>query len=132
MAEGYGQYGELPLKESLTAEVVVGAGEEFEDIQEALDAGYSCIYLKKQRFNVTKPITPPKEDFYILGNGAEIYAVTQLTSILDIRNVRYAHLDGLFINGNGLAEKCIDAARTTSQVPVHQIRNCKIWGAQNR
>ncbi|MEM3536828.1 MAG: hypothetical protein QXF44_03555, partial [Candidatus Bathyarchaeia archaeon] len=51
IAEGYGQYGELPLKEPLTAEVVVGAGEEFEDIQEAFDAGYSCIYLKKQRFN---------------------------------------------------------------------------------
>ncbi|MEM3760131.1 MAG: hypothetical protein QXZ02_03350 [Candidatus Bathyarchaeia archaeon] len=127
--EGYRQYGGLWLNESLTAEIVVGKGEKFEDIQGALDAGYSCIYLKKQRFNITEPITPPKEDFYIIGNGAEIFAIEQIHAVFDIRNVRYAHLDGLFINGNGLAEKCIDAMRTTSQVPVHQIRNCKIWGA---
>ncbi|MDH7477618.1 MAG: hypothetical protein QHH17_04465 [Candidatus Bathyarchaeota archaeon] len=127
--DGYRQYGELGLNESLTTEIVVGEGERFEGIQEALDAGYSCIYLKKQRFNITKPITPPKEDFYIIGNGAEIFATEPITAVFDIRNVRYAHLDGLFINGNGLTEKCIDAMRTTSQVPVHQIRNCKIWGA---
>ncbi|MEM3697291.1 MAG: hypothetical protein QXQ94_07305 [Candidatus Bathyarchaeia archaeon] len=127
--EGYRLYGEFELNESLTAEIVVGTGKRFEDIQEALDAGYSCIYLEKQRFNITKPITPPKEDFYIIGNGAEIFATEHMTTVFDIRHIRYAHLDGLFINGNGLAEKCIDALRTTSQVPVHQIRNCKIWGA---
>jgi hypothetical protein len=127
--DGYRQYGELWLNKSLTTEIVVGKGENFEDIQEALDAGYSCIYLKKQRFNITEPIRPPKEDFYIIGNGAEIFAMKQISAVFDIRNLRYAHLDGLFINGNGLAEKCIDAMRTTSQVPVHQIRNCKIWGA---
>ena len=127
--DGYRQYGELWLNKSLTAEIVVGKGEKFEDIQEALDAGYSWIYLKKQRFNITEPIRPPKEDFYIIGNGAEIFAMKQISAVFNIRNVRYAHLDGLFINGNGLAEKCIDAMRTTSQVPVHQIRNCKIWGA---
>jgi hypothetical protein len=127
--DGYRQYGELWLNKSLTAEIVVGEGERFEDIQEALEAGYSCIYLKKQRFNITEPIRPPKEDFYMIGNGAEIFAMKQISAVFDIRNVRYAHLDGLFINGNGLAEKCIDAMRTTSQVPVQQIRNCKIWGA---
>ncbi|MGQ9507745.1 MAG: hypothetical protein ACUVTB_07840 [Candidatus Bathycorpusculaceae bacterium] len=127
---GYREYGELRLNDSLTVETVVGAGERFETIQEALDASYSCIYLKKQKFNITEPITPPKEDFYIIGNGAEIFATEPITAIFDIRHVRYAHLDGLFINGNGLAEKCIDAMRTPSQVPVHQIRNCKIWGAK--
>ena len=103
--DGYRQYGELWLNKSLTTEIVVGKGENFEDIQEALDAGYSCIYLKKQRFNITEPIRPPKEDFYIIGNGAEIFAMKQISAVFNIRNVRYAHLDGLFINGNGLAEK---------------------------
>ena len=127
--EGYGKYGELQMNSSLTAEVVVGEGEDYRSIQEALDAGYTCIYLKKQVFNVTLPIKPPRENFYILGNGAEIVATEPMTAVFDIRNVRYAHLDGLFINGNGLAQKCIDASRTPSQVPVHQIRNCKVWGA---
>jgi hypothetical protein len=127
--EGYGKYGELQMNSSLTAEVVVGEGEDYGSIQEALDAGYTCIYLKKQVFNVTLPIKPPRENFYILGNGAEIVATEPMTAVFDIRNVRYAHLDGLFINGNGLAQKCIDASRTPSQVPVHQIRNCKVWGA---
>lgn len=73
---------------------------------------------------------PPQEDFYIIGDGAEIIAVQPVGAIFDVRNVRYAHFDGLFINGNGLAQKCIDASRTPSQVPVHQIRNCKVWGAK--
>ncbi|MGB9714243.1 MAG: hypothetical protein ACPLZC_04600 [Candidatus Bathyarchaeales archaeon] len=127
--EGFEKYGEFQLNSSLTAEIAVGEGEAFESIQEALGAGYTCIYLKKQVFNVTSPIEPPKENFYILGNGAEIVAVKPMTAVFDIRSVRYAHLDGLFINGNGLAQKCIDASRTPSQVPVHQIRNCKVWGA---
>jgi len=129
--EGYERYGELSLNESLTAEVVVGAGERYENIQDALDAGYSCVYLKKQQFNVTEPITPPKDDFYVISNSAEIVATEPIPSIFDIRNVRYAHLDGLFINGNGLAQKCIDALREQSQVPDHQIRNCKVWGARS-
>jgi len=127
--KGYEQYGEFSVNTSLTAEVVVGAGEKYENIQDALDAGYLCLYLKKQRFNITEPITPPKEDFYIISDGAEIVAVEPMSAVFDIRNIRYAHLDGLFINGNGLAEKCVDAMRTSSQVPVHQIQNCKIWGA---
>ncbi|MEM3725789.1 MAG: hypothetical protein QXK98_02880 [Candidatus Bathyarchaeia archaeon] len=127
--EGYEKYSETKLNSSLTAEVVVGEGEAFESIQEALDNGYTCIYLKKQVFNVTLPIKPPKENFYILGNGAEIVAIKPMTAVFDIRSVRYAHLDGLFINGNGLAQKCVEASRTPSQVPVHQIRNCKVWGA---
>ena len=130
MREGYEQYKRLPINDSLTAEVVVGNGEKFEDIQDALDAGYLCVYLKKQRFNITKPIRPPKEDFYIISNGAEIVAIEPMWTIFDICTVRYAYLDGLFINGNGLAEKCIDALREPSQVPNHQIRNCKIWGAK--
>jgi hypothetical protein len=129
--KGYEQYGEFSLDEFLTAEVVVGVGERYENIQDALNAGYSCIYLKKQRFNITEPITPPKEDFYLISNGAEMFAIKPLSTIFDIRNIRYAHLEGLFINGNGLAQKCIDAMRTPSQVPVHQIRNCKIWGAKS-
>ncbi len=127
--KGYEQYGEFSVNTSLTAEVVVGAGEKCESIQDALDAGYLCLYLKKQRFNITEPITPLKEDFYIISDGAEIVAVEPMSAVFDMRNIRYAHLDGLFINGNGLAEKCIDAMRTPSQVPVHQIYNCKIWGA---
>ncbi len=127
--KGYEQYAELSLNKSLTAEVIVGMGEKYENIQDALNAGYSCIYLKKQQFNITKPITPPKEDFYIVSSGAEIVATSPVSAVFDIHNIRYAHLDGLFINGNGLAQKCIDALRTPSQVPVHQIRNCKIWGA---
>ena len=123
------QYAESSLNKSLLAEVRVGIGEEYGNIQDALNAGYSCIYLKTQRFNITEPIIPPKEDFYIISSGAEIVATKPITAIFDVRNVRYAHLDGLFINGNGLAQKCIDAMRTPSQVPVHQIRNCKIWGA---
>ena len=128
--KGCEQYGRLPINESLTAEVVVGKNEKFEDIQDALDAGYLCVYLKKQRFNITKSIRPPKEDFYIISNGAEIVAVEPMWAIVDICTVRYAYLDGLFINGNGLAEKCIDALREPSQVPNHQICNCKIWGAK--
>jgi len=127
---GYEQYDEPPLNKSVTAEVAVGTGEKYEGIQEALDAGYLCLYLKKQRFSITEPITPPKEDFYIISNGAEIVAVEPMTAIFDIRSVRYAHFDGLLINGNGLAQKCIDAMRTPSQVPDHQIRNCKVWGAK--
>jgi len=65
----------------------------------------------------------------LIGNGAEIVATEPVTAILDIRGLRYVHLEGLFVNGNGLAKKCIDAMCTPSQVPVHQIRNCKIWGA---
>ncbi|MEM3459240.1 MAG: hypothetical protein QXN36_01440 [Candidatus Bathyarchaeia archaeon] len=128
--KGYERYSEFSINASLTAEIVVGVGEEYENIQEALDAGFSCIYLKKQKFYVTESIIPLKEDFYIISDGAEIVAVEPMLAIFDIRNVRYAHLDGLFINGNGLAEKCIDAMRMPSQVPVHQIRNCKIWGAK--
>jgi hypothetical protein len=127
--EGCEKYGEFQLNSSLTAEVVVGEGEAYENIQEALDAGYTCIYLKKQVFMVASSIKPPKENFYILGNGAEIVATSPMASVFDIRDVRYAHFDGLFINGNGLAQKCIDASRTPSQVPVHQICNCKVWGA---
>jgi hypothetical protein len=127
--KGYEQYAESSLNKSLLAEVTVGTGEEYGNIQDALNAGYSCIYLKTQRFNITEPIMPPKEDFYIISSGAEIVATKPIAAIFDVRNVRYAHLDGLFINGNGLAQKCIDAFRTPSQVPVHQIRNCKIWGA---
>lgn len=129
MQLGYEQYAEPSTNKSYTAEVVVGKSEEYTGIQEALDAGYSCIYLKKQRFNITDPITPPEEDFYIVSNGAEIVATTPISAIFDIRKTRYAHLDGLFMNGNGLATKCVDASRTPSQVPNHQIRNCKIWGA---
>jgi hypothetical protein len=128
--EGYEYYGELPSNESFTAEVVVGVGERYVNIQDALDAGYSCVYLKKQQFNVTEPITPPKDDFYVIGNGAEITATESMSAVFDIRSVRYSHLDGLFINGNGLAQKCIDALREHSQVPDHQIRNCKVWGAR--
>ncbi|MBX5328835.1 MAG: hypothetical protein QHH18_05055 [Candidatus Bathyarchaeota archaeon] len=130
MLEGYERYGEFSVNASLTAGVVVGVGEEYESIQDALDVGFSCLYLKKQRFHITEPITPPKEDFHIISDGAEIVAVKPMSTVFDIRNIRYAHLDGLFINGNGLAEKCIDAIRMSSQVPVHQIRNCKIWGAK--
>lgn len=126
---GYVQYGEFSANKSFTAEVVVGVGERYENIQDALNDGYLCLYLKKQRFEVSEPIVPPLEDFYIIGSSAEIVAVQPVTAVFDIRHVRYAHFDGLFINGNGLAQKCIDASRTPSQVPVHQIRNCKIWGA---
>lgn len=126
---GYKQYAEFPMNRSSAAEVIVGVGEKYESIQDALDAGYLCLCLKKQRFNVTKSIRPPREDFYIVSQGAEIVATELIPAIFDIRNVRYAHLDGLFLNGNGLAEKCINALRTPSQVPDHQIRHCKIWGA---
>jgi hypothetical protein len=129
MQKGNEQYGKPQVNATLAAEVVVGAGEKFETIQEALDAGFSCLYLKKQQFNLSGPIIPPKEDFYITSDGAEIVATQFMTAVFDLRNVRFAHLDGLFVNGNGFAEKCIDALRTPSQVPVHQIRNCKIWGA---
>lgn len=123
------QCGENKMNLSSAAEVVVGEGEKYGDVQTALDAGYSCVYLKKERFNVTKPITPAKEDIYIIGNSAEIFATEPMSAIIDIRGIRYAHLDGLVINGNGLATKCVDASRGPNQVPVHQIRNCKIWGA---
>ena len=129
ISTGYAQYGEFTVNKSLSAEVVVGTGEKYEGIQEALNAGCSSLYLKKQRFNITEPITPPKDDFYIISDGAEIVATAPISAIFDICNVRYAHMDGLFINGNGLARKDIDASRTPSQVPVHQIRNCRIWGA---
>lgn len=127
--KGNEQYGEFSTNKSLTADAVVGKGEEFEAIQDALDAGRTCLYLKPERFNVTKPIVPPKEDFYVLGNGAEIVATQTMPAIFNISQTRYAHLDGLSINGNGLSQKCIDALRTPSQVPVHQIRNCRVWGA---
>jgi hypothetical protein len=128
--QGNTQYGEYPSNQSFTAEVTIGAGEKLQDIQQALDAGYTCIYLKKQTFNTTKTITPPNEDFYVISNGATLQATEPMPAIFNLRNVRYAHLDGLFINGNGLADKCIDALRETSQVPCHQVRNCKIWGAR--
>jgi len=129
MQNGLEQYGEFSVDSSLTAEVVVGSGENYDNIQEAFDAGFSCIYLKTQRFNITQPIKPPKEDFYLIGDGAEIVATEPMSEIFDISNIRYAHFDGLFINGNGLAQKCINAMCTPSRVPMHQIRNCKIWGA---
>ncbi|NWF97292.1 MAG: hypothetical protein HXY34_14230, partial [Candidatus Thorarchaeota archaeon] len=127
--KGFEQYGDFSINNSLTAEVVVGAEESYKSIQDAFDSGFSCIYLRKQRFNVTQPIKPPMEDFYLIGDGAEIVATEPMSEIFDISSTRYAHFDGLFINGNGLAEKCINAMRTPSRVPVHQIRNCKIWGA---
>jgi len=114
---------------SLTADIVVGTGERYENIQDAFNAGYSCLYLKNQRFNVTKPIVPTKEDFYVIGDGAEIVAVEPMSAVFDIRNVRYTHFDGVFVNGNGLAQKGIDAMHTPSWVPVYQIRNSKVWGA---
>jgi hypothetical protein len=123
------QCSENKLNLSNTAEVVVGKGEKYEDVQTALDAGYSCMFLKKERFNITKPITVVKDDIYIIGNGAEIFATEPMPAIIDVRGVRYAHLEGLVINGDGLAEKCVDASRGPNQVPIHQIRNCKIWGA---
>lgn len=127
---GYLQYNEFSANNSFTAEVVVGIGERYESIQEALNDGYLCLYLKRQIFEISEPIVPPQEDFYIIGDGAEIIAVQPVGAIFDVCNVRYARFDGLFINGNGLAQKCIDASRTPSQVPVHQIRNCKVWGAR--
>ncbi len=129
MRQGQEQYGGVSVNWSLVAETLVGVGEKYESIQEALDAGYSCLYLKKQRFNVTEPIVPPKEDFYIVASGAEIVAAKPMSAVFDMRGVRYAHMEGLFINGNGLARKCVDAFRGPGQVPCHQIRNCKIWGA---
>jgi hypothetical protein len=129
MQRGYEQYSEPSTNRSLTADVVVGTGEKHESIQDAFDAGYSCLYLKNQRFNITKPIVPPKEDFYVIADGAEIVAVEPMPAVFDIRNVRYAHFDGVFINGNGLAQKDIDAMHTPSWVPSHQIRNSKVWGA---
>jgi hypothetical protein len=127
--QGEEQYGGVSANWSLVAEVAVGAGEKYKGIQEALDAGYLCLYLQKQRFNITEPIRPPKEDFYIVAAGAEIVAVKSMSAVFDIRRIRYAHLDGLFINGNGLAQKSVDALRGPGQVPSLQIRNCKIWGA---
>jgi len=127
--EGLSQYGESSANASLTAGTIVGKGERYENIQDAFNSGYSCIYLKKQRFNITQPIVPRKENFYVTSNGAEIYATEPMTCVFDIRALRYAHFDDLIINGNGLARKCIDAFRTPSQVPMHQIRNCRIWGA---
>ena len=112
--EGYRQFGEPSLNKSLTADVVIGTGEKYEGIQEAFNAGYSGLYLKNQRFNVTEPIVPPKEDFYVTADGAEIVAVEPMASIFDIRNVRYAHFDGVFINGNGLAQNGIDAMHAPS------------------
>ena len=129
MQKGYEQYGEPPTNQSLTANIVVGAGEKYESIQDAFDAGFSCLYLKNQCFNITKPIVPPKEDFYVIGDGAEIVAVEPMRAVFDIRNVRYAHFDGVFINGNGLAQKGIDAMHAPSWVPSHQVRNSKVWGA---
>ncbi|MDH7564651.1 MAG: hypothetical protein QHH24_07240 [Candidatus Bathyarchaeota archaeon] len=128
LRHGYKTYAE-PSTSMVTAEVTVGEGEKYESIQEAFDAGYTCLFLKKQKFNVTSPIIPSKEDFYILGNGAEITATKTISTILDIRSLRYAHLDGLVFNGSGLAQKCIDASHPRGQVPVHQVRNCKIMGA---
>ena len=127
--KGNEQYGKPQVNATLAVEVVVGAGGKYETIQGALDAGFLCLYLKRQQFNHSGPMIPPKEDFYITSDGAEIVATQFMTAVFDLRNVRFAHLDGLFVNGNGFAEKCIDALRTPSQVPVHQIRNCKIWGA---
>ncbi len=128
--QGNTQYGEYPSNKSLTTEITLDAGEQSQSIQQALDAGYKCIYLKKQTFRITTPIAPPNEDFYLIGNGAELQATEPMPAIIDLRYIRYAHLDGLFINGNGLADKCINALRETSQVPCHQIRNCRIWGAR--
>jgi len=127
--KGYEKYGTLPMNKSLAIEVMVGTGEKYESIQDALDAGYSCIGLKTQQFNVTQPITPLRDGLCLVGTGAEIIASQPMPSIFDIRNIRYAHLDGIFINGNGLAQKCIDAMRSPSGVPIHQICNCKVWGA---
>ena len=45
------RYGELSFNKSVPVEVVVGEGEKYEEVQEALDAGFSSIYLKAQRFN---------------------------------------------------------------------------------
>jgi hypothetical protein len=126
---GREQYGVLSVNRSVSAGIVVGTGEEYESIQDAFDAGYSCLYLKNQRFNVTEPIVPPKEDIYVIADGAETIATEPMSALFDIRNVRYAHFDGVFINGNGLAQKCIDAMHAPSYVPAHQILNCKIWGA---
>jgi len=72
---------------------------------------------------------PPNEDIYLFSNGAEIKATESMSRLFDIRNIRYAHLEGLFINGNGLAEKCVDGVLDPSGCPMHVIKHCKVWGA---
>jgi len=113
----------------LHPDIVVGTGEDYEDIQTALDDGHKSLFLKRETFNVASPIVPPNEDIYLFSNGAEIKATESMSRLFDIRNIRYAHLEGLFINGNGLAEKCVDGVLDPSGCPMHVIKHCKVWGA---
>jgi hypothetical protein len=48
--------------------------------------------------------------------------------MFDISATRYIKFRNLYINGYGLADKCINGARTSAAV-IHGIYGCKIWGA---
>jgi hypothetical protein len=111
------------------ADTIVGTGGDYTTIQAALTAGAKSLWLKKELFLIDTPIIPPSEDFWILSQGAEVRAHSAMDRMLDLRGLRYCHLNGVFLNGYGLAAKCIDGLNSPSGPRMHELRFSKFWGA---
>jgi hypothetical protein len=82
------------------------------------------LYLISSRIDVTKEnITFEGE-----GWGTELRASASMSAMFNIGATRYIRFKNLFINGYGLADKCINAAGSASSPKLHTIEGCKIWG----
>jgi hypothetical protein len=88
------------------------------------------IFFKKGLYLLESPIVVNVENVTFEGEGwqTEIRASSSMSSMFDISATRYIKFRNLYINGYGLADKCINGARTSASV-IHGIYGCKIWGA---
>jgi hypothetical protein len=96
-----------------------------------LSATARSIYAKAGTYLIDTEITVAMDDFQLTGEGpsTELRASAAINSILNIKNARFAWINNIFLNGYGLATKCIDASHAPTYVPVHNIENCRVWGA---
>jgi hypothetical protein len=109
-------------------DTVVGSSGDYANVQAALNAGHKSVWLQNELFLIDQPIVPPSDDISIMSNGAQIRAHSAMARVIDIRSVRAFHLNGVFLNGYGLATKCLDGMHA-DWVPVHRIKHSKFWGA---
>ncbi len=96
-----------------------------------LSATARSIFAKAGTYLIDTEITVAMDDFQLTGEGpsTELRASAAINSILNIKNARFAWINNIFLNGYGLATKCIDASHAPTYVPVHNIENCRVWGA---